>query len=44
MYELSVQRRFSALADKTLLNLHNFIILHIIKNDFTGVAQLLVTQ
>ena len=25
MYELSVRRRLSALADKTLLNLHNFI-------------------
>ena len=45
IYELSVRRRLSALADKTLLNLHDFIILHIIeKNDFTGVAQLPVTQ
>ena len=46
MYELSVQRRLSALADKTLLNLHNSISLSIIKkkNDLTGVAQLPVTQ
>ena len=45
IYELSVRRRLSALADKTLLNLHDFIILHIIeKNDFTGVAQLPVNQ
>ena len=45
IYELSVRSRLLALADKTLLNLHDFIILHIIeKNDFTGVAQLPVNQ
>ena len=35
-YELSVRRRLSALADKTLLNLHDFIILHIMGSTITG--------